>query len=232
MKTLTRLLAIAAVAAMILAVTQRTRIGAARADLARLEAAASVPAGKPARARGDSATPEEIARLRAANREIYKLRGEISQAREKRRSLERMEAENAQFREKIARLKANPDAAKPQPSAFSNKGQSTPEAAVETTFWSMHQGDLETLSRLMPMATAELERMPAEEKTNNLTMLRAMAAMIEKLEFTELKYESSDEALLGVRFTPRAGSPGLAGREQTTFVLRRTNNVWQIVRER
>ena len=234
MKTLIRCLAITVVAAAFLATSQRTQINAARAELARLEAIARVQSSKASPvSRASTITAKDIERLRAENREIHKLRGEISQAREKRRALEKMQAENAQLREKIDQIKADPNAAVGEPFPLSNKGQATPDAALETTFWSMYQGDIETLSRLMPMVTAEFERMPPEEKANSIMMLRAMAATISKIEILDRK-NSPDEAHLNVRITPRAGvNLGSAfGRDQKTFVLRRTNNLWLVVGER
>jgi hypothetical protein len=235
MNILIRCLTLVVAAAAFLAVTQRRQINAARAEFARLEASATVQSTKLSAEPSISAvTAEDISRLRAENRDIHKLRGQISQAREKRRAVERMEAENTQLREKIDQLKANPSAALTQPFPLSNKGQATPDAALETTFWSMYQGDIEGLSQVMPMMTQEFERMPPEERTNNITLLRAMAATIGQLEIVDRKFPSSDEAHLNVRIGPREGmSLGpVLGRDQKTFVLRRTNGLWQIVGER
>jgi hypothetical protein len=234
MKTLVRILAIAVVATAFLAINQRRQISAARSEVARLEPSAAVQSPKPSLATTRSATTAgEIARLRIENRDIHKLRGQISPAREKRKAIERMQTENAQMREKIDKLKANPNATIVQPFPLSNKGQATPETAIETMFWSMYQGDIETLSRVMPMMQ-ELETIPPEERTNKVTLLRAMAGTIGKLEILERKFDSPDVAHLSARITPREGlgrgSP--FGGEEKTFVLLRTNDLWQIIRER
>src|SRR5688500_95444 len=132
MKTLVRILAIAVVATAFLAINQRRQISAARSEVARLDPIAAVQSPKPSVATtGTTATAEDIARLRAENRDIHKLRGQISPAREMRKAIERMLTENAQFRKKIDQLKANPNAAAAQPFPLSDKGQATPEAALE-----------------------------------------------------------------------------------------------------
>lgn len=238
MKTLVRCLAIAVAAAALMALTQRGQINAARTELKRLESSTPVQSSNPSVATTGSTiiavTQDDISRLRAETRGIYKLRGQISQAREKRKAVEKLQAENAQLREKIDQLKANPNAALAEPFPLSNKGQATPEAALETTFWSMYQGDIESLARVMPMATAGIEKMSSEERTNNITLLRAMAATIGKLEISERKFDSPDEAHLTVRISPREGMDLQlpSSRDETTFVLRRTNNLWLVVAER
>ncbi len=230
MKNLIRLLAFAVLAAAFLAIVQRRQISGARAGVARLEATAAgqtlaVPAGTP----GSPVTPEDITRLRDENRDIHKLRGDITRARQQRKDLEKLQVENARLRERINQLKANPQAAA-QPFPLANKGQATPDAAVETTFWLMRQGDIDGLATLMPVAAAEFQRMPSEEKTNSIMLLRAMASSISNMEILDRKDPVPDEAQLRVRFTRRDGLD--FGRDETTFLLRRTNNLWQIIGER
>ena len=236
MKTLIRLMAVAVIAAAFVALTQRRQISAARTELAQLEADAALQTSEAsaAPAMSSTVTADDIARLRAENRDIHKLRGQISQAREKRRALEQMQAQNAQLRQQIDRLKANPDAVNTQTFPLENKGAATPENALETTFWSMYQGDIEGLSRTMPMMTHEFERMPPAERTNNITLLRAMASTIAHLEVLERKLISQEEAHLTVRFTRReeVDLQLPTGRDQSTFILRRTNDLWQVVAER
>jgi len=228
-------LAVAIGAAALLAVDQSKQINTARTELVRLEANAVGHLSKaPGPLSTSAATEEEMRRLRADNRDIHKLRGQISQAREKRKEIERMQAENAQIRRQIEQLKTNPQAGSAQSFPLLNKGGATPEAALETTFWSMYHGNVETLSRLMPMVTMEFEKMPPAEKTNSLMMLKGMAATIEKMEIVEQKFESPDEAHLTVRMTwaEGMGVSSAFGPGKSTFILRRTNDSWQIVSER
>ena len=76
--------------------------------------------------------------------------------------------------------------------------------------------------------------MPPEEKTNSVMMLRAMAATIGKFEILDRKFDSPDEAHLTVRINRRQGMDLQSAPfpDQSTFVLRRTNNLWQVVAER
>lgn len=247
MKTIVRCLAVLIFAALCLAVSQRRQIQEARAELANPKESAPAPADSPARASAasvatqsvpppslDQAAAAEIDRLRAENRDIYKLRGEIAQAREKQKEFTRLQADNVQLRQKIADLRANPPAAGARPLPFANKGQSTPEAALETAFWSMYRGDLEGLSRAMPMATDEYDKMAPGEKTNALTMLRAMAASIGSLEVLDRKQESLDLAFVTVHLAPREGLGLLpnANVDRSIFILRRTNDLWQVIGQR
>jgi hypothetical protein len=212
---------------------QQRQINAMRAEVERLEMRQRVPIAKADSAVSSSMiSAEDIERLREENRDIHKLRGQISQAREKRRAFEKMQAENAQLRKRIADVKVNPDAANTDPFPLSNKGQSTPEATVETMFWSMYKGDMESLSRIMPMMTREFEKMPAEERTNNVMLLRATASTIQGLEILDRRIPSADEAQLDVRVKEREDPNKVPGWGQQTFTLRRSNNVWQIVSPR
>lgn len=229
MRIAIRCLAIVIVAAAFLAVTQRRQINAMRAEVERLEMRQRVPVAKAGPEVSTSTiSAEDIERLREENRDIHKLRGQISQAREKRRGFEKMQAENAQLRKRIAEVKANPDAVKTETFPLSNKGQSTPEAAVETLFWSMYHGDMESLTRVRPMLTREFEKMPAEERTSNVMLLRAVASTIQGLEILDRRFPSADEAQLDVRVKERE-KPGW---DQQMFTLRRSNGLWQIVSER
>jgi hypothetical protein len=230
MKTILRFLAVAIAAVALVAIARSKQISNARAHLARLETNSAEGVVKaPSRSVTSAETEAEINRLRTDNRDIYKLRGQITQARQKRKEIERMQAENVQLREKINQIKLHPNSVPQFPLA--NKGQDTPDAALETAFWTMYQGDVESLSRVMPMATLDYQRMPPAERTNSVMMLRVMASTIAKLDILEQKLDSPDEAHLTVRITPREGADvnlPFASR-QTTFVLRRTNNLWQIV---
>ncbi len=244
MKTIVRCLVVLIFAALCLAVSQRRQIQEARAELANPKESAPAPADSPARASAaaqsaslpspDPVAAAEIDRLRAENRDIYKLRGAIAQAREEQKEFTRLQADNVQLRQKIADLRANPPAAGARPLPFANKGQSTPEAALETAFWSMYRGDLEGLSRAMPMATDEYDKMAPGEKTNALTMLRAMAASIGSLEVLDRKQESLDLASVTVHLAPREGMGLLpnANVDRSIFILRRTNDLWQVIGQR
>jgi hypothetical protein len=233
MKTLVRLVAVATAAASLLAVVQRNQIISVRSKLAQLETSGSVHNSKVPASTVSLDTQEQIKRLRAENRDIYKLRGQISPAREKRKEIERMQAENAQLREQIKNIKANPQKTSPRTFPLANKGQSTPGAALETVFWSMYQGDVETLSRVMPMATLNWDTTPSQERTNNLTLMKALAATVEKLEILDRKSDSPDETHLTFRITAPDGTNlnSFFGPSKRTFVLRRTNDLWQVVAE-
>ena len=170
MKIVFRILQAAIVIATVLVITQSKQVSAARKKLEESRAGVE-KAGRASVARSVSAATEnEIARLRKENRDIHKLRGQIAQARQMRREVEDLQAQNTKFRRQVEEAKTNSSATFP----LQNKGQGTPEAALETAFWSMYQGDLQNLARIMPMMAGQFERMPPEEKTNSVMMLKAL----------------------------------------------------------
>jgi cell division protein FtsB len=233
MKTMLRFLAVVIAAAALVVIVRSRQISNARSELARLETNNAIESSRAlSRSPASTATEGEITRLRAGNRDIYKLRGQITQARAKRKEIERMQAENAQLREKISEIKLHSGSISSFP--LVNKGQATPEAALETAFWTMYQGDMDGLTRIMPMTAMDYQRMPPAERTNSVLMMRAMASSIAKLDILDQKLDSPGEAYLTIRITPREGTPANSpfASHQSTFALRRTNDIWQIVGER
>jgi hypothetical protein len=216
----------------VLVIAQRKQIAVARTKLEEAKAG-RVQEGSRASLTA-SVSPDierEIARLRSENRDIFKLRGQISQARQKRREVEGLQAQNAKYRRQIEEAKTNPGGSGSFP--LLNKGQGTPEAALETGFWSMYQGDLQSVGRIMPIMAGEFERMPPTERTNSVMMLKAMASAIQSMEIMDRKSDSPDEVYLTVQMNWREGMNlnSTFGPKKSTFVLRRTNDLWQVVAE-
>jgi hypothetical protein len=232
MKTLSRFLLTTVVLTTFLVIAQRKQISVARTKL-ELKAGGVPELLETAIAASVSPDIEkEIARLRSENRDIYKFRGQISQARQKRRELEGLQAQNAQYRKQIEQAKADPTGGAKFP--LFNKGQGTPEAALETAFWSMYRGDVQNLARVMPMATTEFERMPAGGKTNAMMLLKAMASTIESMDVLDRESDSPDEVSLTVQMKWREGMNlnSTFGPAKSMFVMRRTNDFWQVIAQR
>jgi hypothetical protein len=229
MKTLFRFLLTTVVLATVLVIAQRKQISVARTKLEQLKAGAVPERSETAIATSVSPDIEkEIARLRGENRDIHKLRGQISQARQKRRELEGLQAQNAQYRRQIEQAKADPTGGAKFP--LLNKGQGTPEEALETAFWSMYQGEVQHLAQVMPVATTEFDRMPAGEKTNSMMLLKAMASTIESMDVLDRKSDSPDEVSLTVQMKWRDGNlSSTFGPAKSMFVMRRTNGFWQVM---
>jgi hypothetical protein len=230
MKILLRILQAAIVIATVLVVAQWKQVSATRKKLEHLRAGRVEEAARAPLLPSVSAEIEnEIAELRTKNRDIHKLRGQIAEARQTRREVEGLQAQNTTFRRQIEEAKTNRSATFP----LLNKGQGTPEAALETAFWSMYQGDLQNLARVMPMMTDEFERRPPEERTNSVMMLKAMASTIQGMQVLDRKLDSANEVELTVEMQWREGSElnSAFGPKKSAFVLRQTNNLWQVVAE-
>jgi septal ring factor EnvC (AmiA/AmiB activator) len=102
---------------------------------------------------GDQAQDEaEIARLREENRDLLKLRGEINQLRDSKAQFEKVSAENHRL-QSIAKNAAATEAKQSmQPITIRidnlfNRGQGTPEDAMQTFFWAAREHNTETLAR-------------------------------------------------------------------------------------
>ena len=105
-----------------------------------------------AQSTGDEAQDEvEIARLREENRDLLKLRGEIVQLRDAKAQFEKVSAENQRL-QSLAKTAAKSDS-KPsmQPvtvriDMLFNRGQATPEDAIQTFYWAVRDRNSDMLS--------------------------------------------------------------------------------------
>jgi len=93
---------------------------------------------------------EEIARLRAENRDLLKLRGEINSLREARVQFEKVSAENQRL-QGLAKNAAKADAKQSlQPvtvrvDMLVNRGQGTPEDTIQTFYWAVRERNSDAL---------------------------------------------------------------------------------------
>ena len=95
---------------------------------------------------------DEITRLREENHDLLKLRGEINQLRNARAQFEKVSAENQRL---VAQAKnvANADSKQSmQPVTIRidmlfNRGQGTPEDAIQTFYWAQRDGNSDALQR-------------------------------------------------------------------------------------
>ena len=101
---------------------------------------------------GDEAQDaDEIARLREENHDLLKLRGEINQLRDARAQFEKVSAENQRL-QALARNAAKTDAKQSiQPvnirvDMLFNRGQATPEDALQTFYWAVRDRNSDMLA--------------------------------------------------------------------------------------
>lgn len=103
---------------------------------------------------------EELARLQEENRDLLKLRNEVRQLRDQTKTLGGVRAENKRLREATAGDGAG-SAKLPSPEGFISRealadvGTATPEAAVQTLFWSMREGNVKRFLEVASPNTLE-----------------------------------------------------------------------------
>jgi hypothetical protein len=146
-----------ALVGLLLVGLQHQQIGQLRAENTALQQA-SAEAGQLkadlAKSTGNEAQDaEEIDRLREENRDLLKLRNEVSQLRDAREEFQKVNAENQRL-QSLAKNAPHSQAkqASMQPILIRihnlyDRGLSTPEAAVETLLWAEHAQNFGALSR-------------------------------------------------------------------------------------
>jgi hypothetical protein len=124
---------------------------------------------------------DEIARLREENRDLLKLRGEINQLRDARAQFEKVSAENQRLQSQ-AKTAAKADAkqsAQPVTIRFDmmfNRGQATPEDAMQTFFWAAREHNSEALARcVLPESRTQAGSYANEASFKNVISMEIVA---------------------------------------------------------
>jgi hypothetical protein len=100
---------------------------------------------------GDGAQDaEDIARLREENRDLLKLRAEINQLRDARAQFEKVSAENQRLQSQAKNAAKTDSKNSTQPITIRvdmlfNRGQATPEDAIQTFYWAVREGNSDAL---------------------------------------------------------------------------------------
>jgi hypothetical protein len=117
-----------------------------------------------------AAIEQEVTALREETKELPKLRNEVSQFRATQIELTKARAENARLLEAKRTGLSIPREAPPGfilKEQLKNAGFATPEAAVQTFFWAMSQGDLGTMLQALSAGSEDkkhIENSPPEER--------------------------------------------------------------------
>jgi hypothetical protein len=155
---------------------------------------------------------EELVRLRAEAREVHNLRNEVSQLRAGVKEADQLRAENQRLRGAGKPLQAAPSTGVAAPPAATSPegyyakenwaftGYATPEAALQSVIWAMHEGDTKTL--LASVTPEEMERMQKEWGDKSEAQVSADAKRgtdkISGIRILESKTLSDDEVVLSV----------------------------------
>jgi hypothetical protein len=145
--------------------------------LAQAPRAGAIEAGVSSEAlAGKARSEEEITRLREQTKELPKLRNEVQTLRSISRDLTAARSEFA----RLASAQTNSAAAPPLPPGFISRQQlahvgfATPDDAVQTFFWAVTQGKLETIMQALAPENRErksFERLSPEQRA---TMIEDM----------------------------------------------------------
>jgi hypothetical protein len=134
--------------------------------LARLQESRATGFSEPTTAQGPTdLDAQEILVLREQTKELPKLRNEVSLLRGTRTNLSSVRAEAARLLEvnKSAAAPASPPPGFISRQQLANAGFATPEAAVQTFFWAVNEGDVSTVLRVV-LPSEILNKMTPEQR--------------------------------------------------------------------
>jgi len=167
--------------------------------------------------------------LRAANRDLPRLRNEIRQLREQQKELERLRAENQRLAEQI-KFGAVPRQSLAEMEGFvsketwSNAGFATPEATLQSFFWAIREGSPPLMAQCMPSGQREqflkdFERKSEQDRQREMAELSRMAR-IKGYRIAERKQEDEDRVTLHIQVT--------SGGDPLPITLQREGQEWRI----
>lgn len=158
----------------------------------------------------DTTLQQKVAALREQTKELPKLRNEISQLRAMRSELTAARTENARL---LEAKQTGSQISRESPAGFVSReslafvGSATPEAALQSFFWALREGNMKVAMQSMPADNdelLELEQMPPQERTKIEEQFKASSEvqMMQRFnDFTVASREeiSDDEVVLYVR---------------------------------
>ena len=157
---------------------------------------------------------QEIERLRAENRDLLRLRGEVNQLNDAKIEYEKISAENERLRAQAQNAaKSELKAMAPiiiRMDSLSDHGHTTPEATMQTFLWAERDGNVDELSRcFVPERWASIySSIPEERRKNLLDQMRHEMDQLVSIEIVARKDLNSTTVLLGLQSMPRNGSAG------------------------
>ena len=227
MKRLTILCAVLAVSGTGAVLWQRTALSEDRADAGELNNASSTEDMKIT----DATLQQEIAALREQTKELPRLRNEISQRRGSRNELAALRAEHARLLE--ARQSGNQIPREAPPGFVSRNslafaGRATPEAAMQSFFWALREGDMVLALQSMPdndEELAQLQKMPSQQRAKMEEEFKASEDVRMMKQFNDFavagrKEISGEEVVLYVRSSVATNT--------FPHALKRFGNEWKI----
>ena len=206
---------------------QRTVLSKARADAGELNNASSTGDMKIT----DATLQQEIAALREQTKQLPRLRNEISQLRAHGSELAATRAENARLLEAKQMGSQIP---RESPVGFVARdglvfaGRATPEAALQSFFWALREGNMMVALQAMPAndgEVVELEQMSPSERAKAEEQFKASSEVRMMQQFNDFtvagrKEISDEEVVLYVRSSVATNT--------FPHALKRFGNEWKI----
>lgn len=174
-------------------------------------------------------SPANLEALRVAHGELLSLRNEAHQLRGQQKELDALRSENqrlaAQIRQGVAPAKSITEmegfVAK---ESWANAGLATPEAALQTFFWAMREGNVQQVLACMcpreqDQLMKELERAPEDERQKMVADL-SLLTRGKGYRITDRKENSEDQVTVGLQFVIHG--------QITRLPLKRYGQEWRI----
>lgn len=151
---------------------------------------------------------EEVQRLRAANQELHTLRNEVTQLRRVQPELaaqrvesKRLKTERAQGFKQPLRLSERPGYV--ARAALTPVGFATPEATVQTWFWTMREADLKRIAECFPSEKRQerLKNFETQSESQNAEFIRVTQQIVSAgYRIVDKATISPSEALVRIQF--------------------------------
>jgi len=232
MKIVKSILGISSVLLLCGALFQWRLAAGLRAEAERVRSDNNEPLEMTAPAPGSNSATEQKERLRESGKGLLKLRNEARQLREQLKELVSIRATNERLVQALASGAPSP-AQVPVPEGFIGKealtdqGLATPEAAAQTFFWAMREGNVTRLYESTTPGFAKLgnlERMTPEQRqelyADFADELRKQMQNFRDFRIVERNVPAPETAMLKVQSS--VGGPSVE------MVLRRLDGQWKV----
>ena len=169
---------------------------------------------------------EEIARLREENRDLLKLRGEINQLRDARAQFEKVSAENQRLQAQAKSVAKTDSKQTLQPvtvriDMLFNRGQATPEDAIQTLYWAIRDRNSDMLSHCVtPKSWSQFR-----DYVNGWR--RQQFDNVGSIDIVAQREVNATTVQVGIQLNPTAAYPDMLGQKIiVTLVLQ--GNEWHV----
>jgi RNA polymerase sigma factor (sigma-70 family) len=153
--------------------------------------------------------------------ELLRLRGEVGSLRLQTNDLQRLQSENQLLKSALAKAATNNanDTVAPKES-WAFQGYADPEAAFQSAFWAMNQGDAKTLVASLAPGGRESQKVQAWSEQEYLKKRQQQFDKVTAFKILDKEVVSGDEAILTIFLE--------GTKEADRFRLQRVGNDWKL----